>query len=238
MIIAGNFKSNLTRNEVKAYAKNLQEKLDSQSGTLPKIRIYPSFSALLDNTYSHFKIGAQNAYPAINGGFTGEITFLQLQEFGITSLILGHSERRNLLNEDEKLLREKFDFYAKHNFEIIYCIGESKSVRDSGEKEVENFLQKQVKNIESSYENLIIAYEPIWAIGSGNSASEEQIESTHSFLSTLSKAPLLYGGSVSESNAASILALQNVSGVLVGGASLKLDSFSQIIQTGIKQLML
>lgn len=245
-IIAANFKSNLTRAAVQEYTKELDAFLasfashsanatDSHTSleSQPKVRVFPSATALLKDDFSHFHLGAQNAYFAQSGGFTGEITLKQLEEFHITHLLIGHSERRTLFNESQHFINEKFRFYKEAGFDVYYCIGEPLQVRQKGKEALQDFLKAQLSGIDTNYSKLIVAYEPIWAIGTGVSAELEQIESTHAMLSTLTSAPLLYGGSVNATNAKEILALPSVNGVLVGSASLDLQSFKDIIRAGI-----
>lgn len=234
-IIAGNFKANLTRREVQDYAQKLDEELESlriDFARALQVDIFPSHTALLDDTFKFFHIGAQNGYCAKSGGFTGEIGLLQLQEFGINRILIGHSERRNLMGEDSECIAKKFRFYAEAGFEIYYCIGEDLATRERGEGALQDFLHHQLESIDCAYKNLIVAYEPIWAIGTGVSASVEQIGRTHEILSNLTSAPLLYGGSVNATNAGEILGIPHVNGVLVGSASLELASFVSIIKAG------
>lgn len=237
-IIAGNFKANLTRIQVMAYTQGLEQFLQSQCADSIKnhalqVDIFPSHTALLENSFKHFHIGAQNAYFAESGGFTGEIGLLQLQEFGINRILIGHSERRNLLGENSECIAKKFRFYAEAGFEIYYCVGEDLQTRQRGEEALQDFLHNQLTSIDVSYPKLIVAYEPIWAIGTGVSASMEQITQTHSLLAQMTQAPLLYGGSVNADNAGEILKIPNVNGVLVGSASLEMESFAKIIQSAL-----
>ena len=234
-IIAGNFKANLTRTQVANYTTTLENKLEKihRHKNTSRVYLFPSHTALLDNGFKHFQLGAQNGYFANNGGFTGEIGLTQLQEFHLSSILIGHSERRTLFGEMQNFITQKFRFYAEAGFEIFYCIGENLNVRQQGEKTLAKFLESQLKAIDASYSKLVVAYEPIWAIGTGVSATLEQIASTHSMLSHLTSAPLLYGGSVNESNAKDILALDSVNGVLVGSASLDVEKFTLIIQAGL-----
>lgn len=230
-IVAANFKTNLSRKDTKSYLDNLDTKL------LPSdnIYIFPSPVSLCENSFRHLKIGTQNAYPILSGAFTGEIGLNSLKELGITTILIGHSERRNILGESQELCAKKFDFFAKEGFEIIYCIGEDLSVRDRGFEEVKRFIKSEFENIPTSYNKLIIAYEPIWAIGTGRSANIDQIQQTHQFIKEISSAPLLYGGSVNEKNVAEILDIDEVDGVLVGSASLDIDNFCEIIQKARKK---
>ncbi|WP_228584232.1 triose-phosphate isomerase, partial [Campylobacter sputorum] len=135
-------------------------------------------------------------------------------------------ERRTILKEDDSLLKDKFNFAMKNKFKIIYCIGESLEIYE--DKKTEKFLENQLSSIDLNYSNLIIAYEPVWAIGSGKIPSISDIKNILDFISTNTKAPLLYGGSVKKENIKSILDVKNCGGVLVGGASLKIQTFCEL----------
>ena len=141
-------------------------------------------------------------------------------------MLIGHSERREL-GESEELLRAKFDFAAKAGWQIVYCIGENLSVNEAGG--TKEFLADQLKNINFGYERLLIAYEPIWAIGTGKSASTEQIEEILDFIRERTSAPLLYGGSVNVANIGGIAGIASCDGVLVGTASWDASGFLELI---------
>jgi len=177
----------------------------------------------------NLSIGAQNAYPAKSGSFTGEIGEEQLSEFGIKLLLIGHSERRHILRESQEFIAKKYSYFMEQGYKIVYCIGEPKEVREEGIDKVIAYNLSQLEGIDLNYENLIIAYEPVWAIGTGLSATTKQIEETLSRLKEHIKAPLLYGGSVKPANTKEILSIQNCDGVLVGTASWELESFKQMI---------
>jgi len=222
VIVAANFKSNLTREATTTYLATLEESVDGEG-----VFVFPPSTALQSHS-GRVTLGTQNAYPAQNGAFTGEIALDQLDEFGIKTILIGHSERREILGESDEMLKSKFEFFATKGFKIIYCIGESLALRESGFEAVKEHLTHQLSFIDASYKDLIIAYEPIWAIGSGLIPSLEQIKQTHSSLRSLSDAPLLYGGSVKEENIADIVSIYGVDGVLVGGASLDARVFSNL----------
>jgi triosephosphate isomerase len=222
MIVAANFKMHKTRKETKEYLKELK-KMDFGG---VRVRVFPPFSALLEDEL----IGAQNAYPAINGAYTGEIGLEQLNEFNIKTLLLGHSERRHILGESQEFIAKKFDFYKNEGFEIVYCVGEPIEVRKEGLGAVIEYIKNQFEGIDLNYERLIIAYEPVWAIGSGISASSEEIKKTHEEIKKLSNAPIIYGGSVKIGNIKEILSIENVDGVLVGSASLDVEVFKEMIK--------
>lgn len=224
-IIAGNFKSNKNRSETISYLNKLDSMIISQDSA--KIYIFPSISSMVENNFENITLGTQNAYFANDGAFTGEITLSHLKEFRIKTILIGHSERRNIFNESDDFIAKKFDFFMRENFEIFFCIGENLETRKSSQ--TKDFLTKQLEKIDINYENLIIAYEPIWAIGTGENANLEQIKDVYDFLKTFCKSPIIYGGSVNENNAKDILHITD--GVLVGNASLDTDKFNHIIRS-------
>ena len=222
MIVAANFKMYKTRSETKEYLKELK-KADFNG---VKVAVFPPFTALMEDEL----IGAQNAYPAINGAFTGEIGLEQLNEFNIKRVLIGHSERRHIIEESQEFIAKKFEFYKNEGFEIFYCIGEPLEIRKKGIDEVVKYLQNQLVGIDLEYEKLIIAYEPVWAIGTGVSASNEEIKETHAEIRKFTTRPILYGGSVKLNNIKEIINIPNVDGVLVGSASLDVKTFKEMIK--------
>ena len=221
MRFLANLKCNHTRASFKEYAQILDANLSANDD----VTVFPPFSAL-DLAAHKFKLGAQNFYPCESGAYTGEIGKAMLDEFCVKSVLIGHSERREL-GESEELLRAKFDFAAKAGWQIVYCIGENLSVNEAGG--TKEFLARQLKNIDLGYERLLIAYEPIWAIGTGKSASAEQIEEILNFIRKQTSAPLLYGGSVNAANIGGIAGIANCDGVLVGTASWDASGFLELI---------
>jgi len=147
----------------------------------------------------------------------------------VNTILIGHSERRHVLGESQELIAEKFDFFKSKGYRIVYCIGEPLDVREEGAEALMAYLEAQLEGIDLKYEGLVVAYEPVWAIGSGRVPSEHEIELIHSALAKKTAAPLLYGGSVKVGNAASILALDNVDGALIGSGALKAADFCEII---------
>ena len=178
-------------------------------------------------------IGAQNAYPIEKGAVTGEIGLEQLKEFEIKTILIGHSERRDLLNESQEFIAKKFNFFKEQGFRIIYCIGEPLEVREQGIEKLFEYLFSQFEGIDVCYENLIVAYEPIWAIGTGVSAKVEDIKQVHDGLKKEFNVPLLYGGSVKVENIEAISTIDSVDGVLVGSASLEAKNFASLIKKGL-----
>ncbi|WP_457560787.1 triose-phosphate isomerase [Caminibacter sp.] len=222
MIVAANFKMHKTRKEVKAYL----EELDKTDFGNVKVAVFPPFTGLFEREY----IGAQNAYPAVNGAYTGEIGLEQLNEFNIKRVLIGHSERRHIIGESQEFIAKKFDFYKNEGFEIFYCIGEPLEIRKKGIEAVVEYLKGQLEGIDLNYDKLIIAYEPVWAIGTGVSAKPEEIKQTHAKIREFTKRPILYGGSVKLNNIEEIIGIENVDGVLVGSASLDVKVFKGMIE--------
>jgi triosephosphate isomerase len=229
MIYAANFKMNHTRESTKAYIEALKERLAAKDPG-DSVYLFPPATA-----YDHYDadiiLGAQNAYPAQSGAYTGEIGLQQLEEFGIKTILIGHSERRQLLGESQDIVAKKFNYFQSQGFEIIYCIGEPLHIRQEGDEAVMTYLLSQFEGIDTSYEKLIVAYEPIWAIGTGRSATTEEIQKTHEGLKKTIQKPLLYGGSVKPENIKEIIAIRGVDGVLVGSASLDAESFGKIVKS-------
>jgi len=226
MIIAANLKTNLTRSETANYLETLENILGTKD-TENRVFVFPATSSLQKHEGS-VVIGAQNAYPTQNGAFTGEIGNTHLEEFEIQTILIGHSERRHILGESQEEIVDKFNYYKSLAYTIVYCIGEPLEIREAGEAVMLEYLQKQYEGIDTSYENLVIAYEPVWAIGTGKVPTYEEIESLHTQLKSKSSAPLLYGGSVKVANAQEIVNLKNVDGVLVGSAALDPQDFAQM----------
>ena len=222
MKFLANLKCNHTRASFREYAKILDENLSANDD----VSVFAPASAF-DEKRHLFRLGAQNFYPCESGAFTGEIGKVMLDEFDIKDVLIGHSERREILKESEEFLRAKFDFAVKNGWNVIYCIGENLSTNESGA--TKEFLSRQLENIDLGYKNLVIAYEPIWAIGTGKSASIEQIDEVLSFLKTKANVPLLYGGSVNAANIADITGIKSCDGVLVGTASWDANNFLGLI---------
>ena len=223
MIIAANLKTNFTRKETEKYVNELESYIQTKNIT-QEVLVFPAMSSL-DSHDGKVIIGSQNAYATQNGAFTGEIGTEQLEEFKIKTILIGHSERRHILGETQEELVKKFNFYKELGFKIVYCVGEPLEVRESGNEKMMEYISTQYEGIDTNYENLIIAYEPVWAIGTGLTPTSEDIESIHTDLKNKSKAPLLYGGSVKVTNAKEVLSLNNVNGILVGSAALYVEHF-------------
>ena len=229
MRFIANFKTNHTRATTTKYIEELNKELENID---TQILIFPPATALQEGK-GKVDVGVQNAYPTVNGAFTGELGLEQLEEFCINQILIGHSERREILGESQEFIAKKFEFFKSEGFEIIYCIGEPLEVRKQGEEALFEYLFEQFEGIDVCYDKLTIAYEPIWAIGTGVSASVEDIKLVHDGLKKEFNKPLLYGGSVKVDSIEEIATISSVDGVLVGSASLDAKGFSELIKKGL-----
>ena len=197
---------------------------------------------MLYKLQEHFLLGAQNVYCESSGAFTGEISADMLKSVGVNIVILGHSERRAIFNETDALIANKVNTALKHDMTVIFCFGEELKDRQSKNhfNIVENQLRDGLFHIEAKdWANVVLAYEPVWAIGTGETASPEQAQEMHEFIrETVRKAfgsdiaddvSILYGGSVKPDNAKEIFSKPDVDGGLIGGAALKADDFVAIV---------
>ncbi len=240
--IAGNWKMNKTPSEAVALAQSLVKEL---SGCKEKLCIAPAFvclpavAAVVKGT--NIRLGAQNMGQEESGAFTGEVSPLMLKELGVQTVILGHSERRAIYKEDDALINKKVHLALKHGLEVILCVGETLEEREGGK--LEAVLSTQVtegfKGISAAQlKDIVIAYEPVWAIGTGKTATPEDADAAHAYIRKVlsglygeaaAKAMCIqYGGSVKPDNAAQLMAKDNIDGALVGGAALKADTFVPI----------
>ena len=228
MIVAANFKTFKTRQETLDYYRDVTTFIEKNEISVETM-IFPPATAL-NNFTGETIVGVQNAYPVENGAFTGEIGLSQLKEFGIKTILIGHSERRHLLGESQELMVHKYDFFKAQGFKIVYCIGEPLEVREEGNDALMAYLDKQLEGIDLNYKDLIIAYEPVWAIGTGLTPSTDEVELIHTALRQKIKAPILYGGSVKVNNAQELLSLNNVDGALIGSGALQSENYCRIIE--------
>jgi triosephosphate isomerase (TIM) len=240
--IAGNWKMYKTVDESVALAKELVAKL---SACKEKVMIAPAFTALdavskvLAGT--NILLGAQNMGPEEQGAHTGEVSVLMLKSVGVKVVILGHSERRHSYGESDALINKKVLLALSHGLEVILCVGETLEEREAGRLEavIGGQLRAGLTGVDAeALPRVTIAYEPVWAIGTGKTATPEDADTVHAFcrkvLAALYGAEkakgviIQYGGSVKADNAAALMAKPNIDGALVGGASLKVDSFAPI----------
>ena len=229
-IIASNFKTNHTRKSTSLFVNEVNEYLKSNK-IKNEVYVFPTATSLdLFDTVSTFSIGAQNAYATASGSFTGEIGTTQLDEFEIKTILIGHSERRHILGETQNKIAKKYEFYKELGYKIIYCIGEPLEVKNQGLIKTLEYIYEQFDGIDTNYENLILAYEPVWAIGTGVTATNDDIKNIHNVIKEKIKKPLLYGGSVKVENVREICQIPNVDGALIGTASWKTEDFIQILE--------
>jgi triosephosphate isomerase len=193
-------------------------------GDLPHV-VAPPYTRLHDCVDAGLTTFAQNVHWADEGAFTGEISASMLQELGVTGAIVGHSERRQYFGETDEGVAKRTRAALDAGLTVIACVGETEEQRERNE--TEDVLRRQVSVLEP-HDNLVIAYEPVWAIGTGKTATPEIAQDAHAFIKSLLDAPVLYGGSVKPDNAAELLAQPDVDGALVGGASLDIESFVAI----------
>ena len=173
-------------------------------------------------------VAAQNVHWEPEGAFTGEVSAPMLRELGVYGAIVGHSERRQLFGETDEGVAKRTRAALDAGLSVIACVGETEAEREAGE--TEDVLRRQVSALEAE-DNLVVAYEPVWAIGTGKTATPEIAQEAHAFIKGLLDVPVLYGGSVKPDNAAELLAQPDVDGALVGGASLDVESFAAICLT-------
>lgn len=246
-IVAANWKMYKTRGEAAATATALRRLLD---GNLPEGRdvvVFPPFLAVPAVAEAlagadRMAVGAQDVYPAAEGAFTGEVSPAMLRDGGASWVLVGHSERRHVLGEDDAFVGRKAAFALEQGLKIMVCVGETLEEREAGR--LEAVLARQLDAAFAGVRaagcgDLAVAYEPVWAIGTGKVAGPREIAEAHALVRRLlvrrfpefgNNVAILYGGSVKPANAASIIALDNVDGLLVGGASLDAESFSAIVR--------
>jgi len=240
--IAGNWKMHKTVSESVALARELKDKL---AGCKEKILVAPAFTALAAVSEvlkgSNVILGAQNMGPEEQGAHTGEVSVLMLKDLGVGAVILGHSERRHTYLETDELVNRKVLLALKHGLEPILCVGETLEEREAGKLEsvIGTQVREGLKGVDAAaLAKVTIAYEPVWAIGTGKTATPEDADAVHAYIRKVvaglygeaaAKALCIqYGGSVKPENAAQLMDKPNIDGALVGGASLKAETFVPI----------
>jgi triosephosphate isomerase len=242
--IAGNWKMHKTVEEAEAFIGGLLPRVSTADGV--DVAICPPFLALqamIDSTRgSRVQVFAQTMHHADAGAFTGEVSAPMLTELGVHGVILGHSERREMFGESDKALAQKVPAALAAGLVPILCVGETEDEREAGdtERKLRHQVQEDLARVpEERLGDVVIAYEPIWAIGTGRVATPEQAQEAIAFVRALvagrsreqaERTRVLYGGSVKADNAAELLALPDVDGALVGGASLDPESFAAIVE--------
>lgn len=243
-IVAGNWKMNKNAEQTEDLINELIQKLPTDTDA--KVIIAPTFvnlASAVDHTeFTEIEVAAQNMHQAEGGAFTGEISADMLKSIGVNTVILGHSERRAYFHETDALLANKVDTALKHDIKIIFCFGEE--LKDRNTNSHFNIVEGQLRDglfhlPANAWENIILAYEPVWAIGTGETATPEQAQEMHEFIrETIRKqygsdiaedVSILYGGSVKPENAKEIFSKPDVDGGLIGGAALKADDFVGIV---------
>jgi len=249
VIIAGNWKMNKTASEAKALIEELKAKV--KDITSVEIVVCPPFTSIAAAVEaaagSNVKVGAQNIHWAENGAFTGEISAQMLKECGVEYVIIGHSERRQYFGETDETVNKRLKAALAAGLKPMVCVGELLEDREGGNTEKVLFTQLEggLSGISAEQmEKIVIAYEPVWAIGTGKTATPEMADATHCYIrqqlgdmfgqDVAAKTRIQYGGSMKADNAASLVAQPNIDGGLIGGASLKADSFADLIRNSIK----
>jgi triosephosphate isomerase len=237
MLVAGNWKLHKGPSEAAAFCRALKDRLGELPGLdvavcPPYVSLAAAVQALAD---SDLAVAAQNVHWEEHGAYTGEVSPGMLKELGVYGAIVGHSERRKYFGDTDESVARRAHAALEAGLWVIACVGESQEEREAGQTEL--VLRLQVEAIASatgSHENLVVAYEPVWAIGTGKTATPEQAQEAHAFIRSLVDVPVLYGGSVKPDNAEELLSQPDVDGALVGGASLDLDSFAAICEAGAR----
>ena len=252
-LIAGNWKMNLTANDARAMIAELRKHIDPLAAQLARDRdlliappavVIPAVAQALAG--SSIALGAQNIHWEDSGAFTGEVSAPMLKPFGVTHVIIGHSERRNVFLETNEFVNKKMASALKHRLIPIMCVGETLPEREAG-KTIEVVMRQTETGLSGisadAGATVVIAYEPVWAIGTGKTATPEHAQLVHGsireFLGDLwgtaaaAQTRILYGGSVTPDNIDSLLAKPDIDGALVGGASLKADSCAKLFRAGV-----
>ena len=246
-IVAGNWKMNNDKAETKALIKGIKKSIKKLPLENTRVIISPSYvsisSAVKKAKNTNIEVASQNMHQAKNGAYTGEISADMLKSIGVKTVIIGHSERREYFGETDELLAEKIDAVLANGLEAIFCFGEKLEERKKEDHLLE--VGSQLKNAlfhlkATDFKNIILAYEPVWAIGTGETASPEQAQEMHAFVRNIigkkfskevaDSVSILYGGSVKPANAEEIFSNPDVDGGLIGGAALKAEDFAAIIK--------
>jgi len=243
--VAGNWKMNASKESVNKLILGILSGMSEVSSEVVVCAPFPYFSqveGLIAD--SQIKLGAQNLNTNSSGAFTGEVSANMIKDFGVRHVIVGHSERRSLYGETNPLVAEKVKASLDSDLTPLLCVGESLEQREAGE--TETVVAEQINAVIElvgigAFRNIIIAYEPVWAIGTGKTASPEQAQAVHLFIRSLlgesneniaQNTPILYGGSMNAGNANELISCADIDGGLIGGAALKVEDFLQICKAG------
>jgi triosephosphate isomerase len=248
IFIAGNWKMNKTAAETAELASALKASLAPFAGKC-EIAVCPTFTSLATAVEilkgSNVKVGAQNIHWADNGAYTGEISGAMLKEIGVEYVIIGHSERRQYFGETDETVNQRIKAALKYGLKPIVCIGETLAEREGGV--TNTVLEKQIRGAfadisAANMDAITIAYEPVWAIGTGKTATPDVAQETHAFIRSVLTAlygdkaqdiVVQYGGSMKPENSGALVSKQDIDGGLIGGAALKADSFTALIQNAL-----
>ena len=245
-IVAGNWKMNNDLKATRKLVKQIKKSIKDSKLKNTRVIVSPTFvnlaTAVKRAKKSKIEVAAQNMHQATNGAYTGEVSAEMLKSIGVKTVILGHSERRAYFNETDALLAEKVNAALANSLEVIFCFGEELADRKAGKEEavVESQIKNALFHLEAdAFKNIVLAYEPVWAIGTGETASPEQAQDMHAFIrKTLTdkygndvadSVSILYGGSVKPANAQEIFSKPDVDGGLIGGAALNATDFHAIV---------
>ena len=244
-IVAGNWKMNASKESVNKLVMGILSGMSNVSSEVVICAPFPYLSqveALI--THSQVRLGAQNLNTNMSGAFTGEVSADMIKDFGVQHVIVGHSERRSLHGETNTIVAEKVKAALDSGLIPLFCVGETLEQREAGE--TESVVAAQINTVADlvgidAFLNIVVAYEPVWAIGTGVTASPEQAQEVHAFIRQLlannnydvaQQTPILYGGSMNATNAKELIACADIDGGLIGGASLKPEDFLQICRVG------
>ena len=229
MLIAGNWKMFKTVSEARAFCAEFEPPAGVDSVVCPP---YTSLLAVAETGLTTY---AQNVHWAVDGPFTGEVSARMLAELGVQGAIVGHSERRQYFGDTDETVARRAVAALAAGLSVIVCVGESEEERDAGQTEL--VLRLQVESLAAALaaaDDVTVAYEPIWAIGTGRTATPGQAQEAHELIKDVIDVPVLYGGSVKPENAEELLSLPAVDGALVGGASLEVESLTAICETAAR----
>ncbi len=245
-IVAGNWKMNASKESVNTLVLGILEGLPEVKNS--KVIVCAPFPYLSQvealATHSQLNLGAQDLNVNASGAFTGEVSADMIKDFGVKYVVVGHSERRSLYGETDEIVADKVQVALDNELTPLFCIGELLEERESGKTEV--VVARQINAVIAkvgikAFKNIIIAYEPVWAIGTGVTATPQQAQDTHAFIRSLlaendadiaQSTPILYGGSMNPANAEELIACEDIDGGLIGGASLKPEDFLSICKAG------
>ncbi|HIF47002.1 triose-phosphate isomerase [Candidatus Thioglobus sp.] len=245
VIVAGNWKMNASKETVNTLVMGILSGMSEVEAKVIVCAPSPYMSqveALI--THSQLNLGAQDLNVNASGAFTGEVSADMIKDFGAQYVVVGHSERRSMYGETDQVVADKVRVALENNLTPLFCIGETLEEREAGN--MESVVTRQIQAVIDlsgidSFKNIIIAYEPVWAIGTGVTATPQQAQDAHAFIRSMlaqnnadiaQSTPILYGGSMNPGNAVELISCEDIDGGLIGGASLKAEDFLQICKAG------